>query len=266
MNKLKRLLRPVAMVLGAFAIVGLLGFVEVSADRTPVKELAVTVKGQEGLHFIDENAVRAHVLQATDGVIGSAVGATDIAGIERGLRGLGCVSKAEVYHTMDGVLHVRVDQRTPIVRVINADGTGFYIDRDGWTMPLSNAYTARVLVVTGDLAEPFANVGPMQVTALSDSLRGMTRSADIFAMARTITADPLWNALFEQAVVDVNGDMELIPRVGVQRVRIGDGTGLERRLTKLRTFYAQGIPQADWRRYSAIDLRFDDQIVCTKRP
>ncbi|HEX2618448.1 MAG TPA: hypothetical protein VHL57_12960 [Flavobacteriales bacterium] len=266
MSKLKRLLRPIAMVLGAFAVVGLLGFVEVHADRTPVKELAVSVKGEEGMHFIDENTVRAQVLQGTDGVIGSAVGATDITGIEHELRGLGCVSKAEVYHTMDGVLHVRVEQRRPIVRVINADGSGFYIDQDGWTMPLSEAYTARVLVVTGELTEPFAKVGPLQVTTLGDSLRSLTRSADIFAMARTITADPLWNALFEQAVVDVNGDMDLIPRIGAQRVRVGDGTNLERRLAKLKTFYAQGIPQADWRRYSAIDLRFDDQVVCTKRP
>jgi hypothetical protein len=31
-----------------------------------------------------------------------------------------CVAKAEVYHTMDGVLHVRVQQREPIVRVFNS--------------------------------------------------------------------------------------------------------------------------------------------------
>jgi cell division protein FtsQ len=48
-------------------------------------------------------------------------------------------------------------------------------------------------------------------------------------------------------------------------VRIGDGSRLQQRLAKLKDFYAQGIPQADWRRYSTIDLRFDDQVVCTKR-
>lgn len=266
MSKLKRLMRPIAMVLGAFAIVAVLGFVEFRADRTPVKELAVTVHGPEGMHFLDESSVRARVMEASGGIIGTAVGATDITGIENDLRGVGCVSKAEVYHTMDGVLHVQVEQRRPIVRVINADGSGFYIDAQGWTMPLSDAYTARVLVVTGQLAEPFANAAPVQVTELSDTLRATTHSAAIYAMARTITADPLWNALFEQAEVDANGDMDLIPRVGVQRVRIGNGDRLAGRLNKLKTFYAQGIPQADWRRYSAIDLRYDDQVVCTKRP
>jgi cell division protein FtsQ len=66
-------------------------------------------------------------------------------------------------------------------------------------------------------------------------------------------------------VVKADGDIDLIPRVGGQVVRIGDGSRLQQRLAKLKDFYAQGIPQADWRRYSTIDLRFDDQVVCTKR-
>jgi cell division protein FtsQ len=53
--------------------------------------------------------------------------------------------------------------------------------------------------------------------------------------------------------------------VGGQRILIGDGTQLESRFSKLRIFYEKGMPQADWRRYARIDLRFADQIVCTKR-
>ena len=87
----------------------------------------------------------------------------------------------------------------------------------------------------------------------------------ILVLARTLSADPFWNALVDQVVVDANGDFELLPRIGGQRVAIGDGTDLERRLQKLRLFYEKGIPQTDWRRYARIDVRFADQIVCTKR-
>ena len=66
-------------------------------------------------------------------------------------------------------------------------------------------------------------------------------------------------------VVSTDGDFELIPRVGGQRVLIGDGTALEQRFEKLRLFYKEGMPQASWRSYARIDLRFADQIVCTKR-
>lgn len=269
MAKLKRLLRPVLMVLGAVTIVAVLGFVEHHADRTPVKELQVTLdpgaRGDQGVHFINEDVVRQQVLGHTDGVIGTAVGEVDVVGIERDLRGIGCVASANVYRTMDGTLHVRVKQREPIVRVINADGSGFYIDSEGWTMPLSDAWTARVLVVTGALAEPFSAGGVTDLNALGDTLAAATCSRALYQVARTLHADPLWDVLFEQAVVGEDGGIELIPRVGVQRVRIGDGSHLAQRLAKLKTFYAQGIAQTDWRRYSTIDLRFDDQVVCTKR-
>ena len=46
---------------------------------------------------------------------------------------------------------------------------------------------------------------------------------------------------------------------------VGDGSDLDRRLAKLKLFYTEGIPQADWRRYTRIDVRFADQVVCTKR-
>ncbi len=263
MLKLKRLLKPLAIALGAVAVVLGLGFVERSSEQRPVVAIDVKVDAPEGVQFIDEAAVRQLVLANGEGVIGRPVGALEMTAIEAQLRGLACVSDADVYHTLDGTLHVRVRQRLPIVRVFNADGTSFYIDRDGWSMPPSDTYTPRVLVVTGALDEPY-RTGEHLVTA-SDSLMAATHSDEVLQVARIITADPFWNALIDQLLVLPDGNIELLPRVGGQHVAIGDGTELERRLAKLRLFYQKGIPQTDWRRYARIDLRFADQVVCTKR-
>lgn len=279
-QKLHRLLRPAAIGLAVLGALGLLAF---SAHRTgsmPVKALKVVVDAPMGVHFIDDNTVRRQVLAASGSVMGAPAGAVDLVAIEQGLAGLGCVAGADVYHTMDGVLHVTVRQREPIVRVINADGTGFYIDRDGWTMPLSPSFTARVLVVTGALAEPFAQRAPVELPAAPDSVLRSVRSEEILALATVVAGDPVWNALFDQAVVDADGEFELIPRVGGQRVKVGRMTGtspvaetaqrearelLRERLAKLRAFYAHGIPQSDWRMYATIDTRFAGQVVCTRR-
>ena len=67
------------------------------------------------------------------------------------------------------------------------------------------------------------------------------------------------------AYENLEGDFELVPRIGAQRILIGDGSDLDQRFGKLRIFYEKGIPKADWRRYSCIDVRFADQVVCTKR-
>ncbi len=268
-DRLQRLLRPALLVVGVLALVVMLGFVGHSTEHTVIRELAVRVDmghlqadATEGMHFIDENAVREQVLAHANGVIGDPVGRVDLVAIEQELRNTASVANAEVYHTLDGVLHVNVTQHRPVVRVINADGSGFYIDDEGYTMPLSKDYTARVLVATGDLFEPFTTT-VTDLNTLGDSLAEMTRSRSLFTVATTVSNDPLWNALFDQAYVDASGQIELIARIGGQRVRVGDGSELTYNLAKLKAFYDQGIPQTDWRRYSVIDTRFDDQVVCT---
>lgn len=265
MSKAEHLLRFAAKVVAGAAVLMALGFAEWSGNNVPVREIQVQLQSQGDVHFIDAEALKEEVLNSAGTVIGTPIRKVDETAIEQSLRSIPCVADADVYHTMDGVLHIKARQREPIVRVINADGSGFYIDKEGWTMPLDPSYTARVLVVTGQLAEPFAACAPVNVAHGAEAGEGPAHSRAIHAMATTLGKDPLWNALFTQAVVDADGGITLIPAVGMMQVRIGDGARLEQRLAKLRMFYEQGIPQTDWRRYRTVDLRFEDQVVCTKR-
>jgi cell division protein FtsQ len=47
-------------------------------------------------------------------------------------------------------LKARVKQKTPIARVFNSNGS-FYIDYKGGRMPLSDNFTARVPLVSGEI-------------------------------------------------------------------------------------------------------------------
>ena len=265
MSKYKAFLRIAAMVLVAFGVLAGLGFVERGGGKTPVRDIAVEVKGASGVHFLDKDMLLKQVVGGTGPVIGTPIAQLDEAGIEHRLRAIPCIADVEVYHGLDGIVHVNATQRELVLRVINADGSGFYIDKNGFTMPLSTEFTARVPVFTGQLNEPYFNSAPVDVKTLRDSSGTVDRSKAMYRLSQVLGKDPLWSALFQQVVVDADGGFELIPSVGMVRVRIGNGEQAKERLEKLREYYAQGIPQADWRRYSAIDLRFKDQVVCTKR-
>lgn len=264
MNRFKHLLRPLGIGMAVLGVLAVLGFVERTADRTPVSVLDVRVKGGEGLHFIDEETIRRELMDQGDAVLGVPLGEVDIPAIESRLRNIPSVADVQVYHTMDGVLHVKVEQRVPIVRVFDRNGNSFYIDKDGYTMPMSQRYTARVPVVTGHLWEPGVTHGVSPVMG-HDSITGRHRSDEIHRLALFLRNDPLWNALIDHIVVTPSGEFELLPKIGGHRILIGDGSELEQRFAKLRLFYEKGMPQADWRRYARIDLRFAGQIVCTKR-
>lgn len=258
---LRRLLKPLLAAASVLVMLVALGFAERRSDRTPVVELRLDIAHAGEAGFVSADDLRRRVLHDHAGLIGRAMGAVDLPAIEADLRAIPAVAAADAWHTMDGVLHVRVLQREPVVRVINTDGSGFYIDRQGWTFPLSDAFTARVLVVAGELREPFAQ--GVHPSALPDSLARLTRIDEIHRLALFIGADPLWNALIDHATVNAAGEFELIPRIGMQRIMIGDGGELETRFARLREFYTKGIVQAGWRRYARIDVRFADQVVCT---
>ena len=58
--------------------------------------------------------------------------------------------------------------------------------------------------------------------------------------------------------------MELIPKVGKHKIIIGNVENIEQKLYNLKLFYINGLNQKGWENYSVINLKYQNQIVCTK--
>jgi cell division protein FtsQ len=59
--------------------------------------------------------------------------------------------------------------------------------------------------------------------------------------------------------------VELIPRAGDHVILLGELDGTEsERLANLRTFYERAMWQEGWDTYHHINIRYANQIVCTK--
>jgi len=53
--------------------------------------------------------------------------------------------------SIDGTLHVYVDQRNPVMRVIPDEGGDYFIDEEGVVMRRRNLYTPRLQVIGGNI-------------------------------------------------------------------------------------------------------------------
>lgn len=156
------------------------------------------------------------------------------------------VKRADVFVTNNGTIKASIEERKPILRVISDNGENYYIDDEGKKMPLSNRFTAYLPVATGSIKEDFAK-------------------ADLYKFALFLHEDKFWNAQIEQIVVLPNKDIKLIPRVGEHQIILGNLYGYKERLDKLMAFYENGLNETGWNKYSVINLKFDKQVVCTKR-
>src|SRR5690606_6339049 len=117
------------------------------------------------------------------------------------------------------------------LRVISASGIDFYLDTKGLKMPVSLKYAPHVLVANGFIQEGYDR-------GKDDSIR-TEQVQHLFTTAKFVSADSLWNEQVEQLYVNAEEDIELVPRVGTQRIVLGDADSIGRKFRKLELFYKQ---------------------------
>jgi cell division protein FtsQ len=177
---------------------------------------------------------------------------------------LAAVKNAEVFLSLQGVLTVTVEQRQPLVRVFNNRGESGYLDNLGHFMPLSHKYTARVLVANGHYSDGLWAFDAKEV-AENDSLTKVLVLDDVYRLASFIDKHPFWKAQINQVYYNRNHEFELIPRVGTHVILLGKAEQIEEKFGKLFAFYKKGLPYTDWNRYDHINLKYKNQVVCTKK-
>jgi len=235
-------------------VVVLLSFINVKKQTVKCTDVKILIPGAD--NFIEREEIDA-ILKEDQGVLlGRNLENINIHKIEKKLQSNPYIGFAKVYVDMDGVLHIEIKQRQPILRILNENGQDFYIDNDGLKMPISSNFTANVLVATGHITEVFGS----RVDTLHTQL-----ARDLYKTAQYIKQDTLWDAQIEQIVVDQKNDIELIPRVGNQRIVLGNADSLEKKMKNLLLFYKKAMPQVGWDTYKTINIKYTNQIVCEKR-
>ncbi len=185
-----------------------------------------------------------------------AAGVIDANRIERVLEEDPFVKNAEVAITANSRIRVKVEQRKPILRVIDNLGAQYYLDEEGYRVPLSRHFAARTLVATG-------NITPHTPEFLSKKEHSMK---DLFELTNFILADPLWDALFEQVYLNTRNEFILVPKVGDQIVILGKwDSDAPDKFQRLRVFYEEGMSREGWNKYKSLDLRYRGQVVCKRK-
>ncbi|WP_426584606.1 cell division protein FtsQ/DivIB [Mucilaginibacter sp. R-33] len=249
----KRLLIGCAWVISLGGLVVLMSFIE--AKKAGVKCTAVNVSIPGGQYFIDKQEVD-HIIEVTShSLVGRPIEHINIQELEDKLKANPFIEFAKVYTEMDGVLRVEVSQRQPILRIMNHYDMDFYVDQNGLKIPLSSNFTARVLVANGFIEELFTN----RVDSLHTRL-----AKDLFKTADYIRKDSLWDAQIAQMYVNSEREIELIPRVGNQRILIGNADSLNVKLNNLQAFYKQVLPKVGWDAYKMINVKYTNQVIGIK--
>ncbi|MEO1436055.1 MAG: cell division protein FtsQ [Bacteroidota bacterium] len=219
-------------------------------------DLQIQIEALEGEQLITDKDVRNSIQRRFGhNLNGIPIGNLDLKEVEKVLESDPFVYDADVYVDAIHKVKVRIWQREPLLRVIDRNGSQYYLDIEGEKLPLSPNYTARVLVASGNIKDYEADYLENEKSDLNQ----------LFKVAIAVYKDEFLKAQTEQLYINAKRDLLLIPKVGDHKIVLGNALELEQKLEKLKLFYHEGLPYKGWQTYKTINLKYEDQIVCTKK-
>ncbi len=263
MRKYRNILFLVLLIVYMILVSGFIGGKE---RLQKISALQIEVVDSTENQFIRSASIRNILEQKKYNIFGNESSQIDLEGIEHSLRSRQIIKDAQAFITEPGVLHLKISQKKPFVRVFNRYGQGYYLDQEGNIIPLSQSFSPFVIVANGFIAEPFTVGKTLNINeARHDSLPlSLHTIYDVYELATFITADKFWNSQIEQIYVNSNYDFELIPRVGSHIIELGRVEDLDEKFDNLKLLYTEGFSKLGWNKYGKISLKYNNQVVCTK--
>lgn len=262
---MKKVLKISAWSLFVISAMLLVGFVDGDYKAIACARPEINIDKSNGHGFVTEELVLEEMSNMGYSFTNQLMGDIEVDRIEKSLLNMPGVKNAEVFKFNSGVVKIDITQRTPIARVIMKDGLiSFYLDETGHKIPLSDHYVAKVPIFNGEIKEG-RNGYSVNELYENDSLKAVSVIDDIYKVALLFDENKFMNAQIVQTYFNQDKEMEMIPRVGNQRILFGDSKDAEIKFKKLTRFYTEVINPKELNLYDTLNIKYINQIICSKR-
>jgi cell division protein FtsQ len=238
---------------GCLAIFAAIGLVEKQQNEKVCNRVVVNIDNQYDNYFISESDILSLVSDGgREQIVGRNFNELPLKTIEARIKANKFVEEVEVFKDLRGNLIVKAGQSQPLARVIQESGPDAYIDRSGKVLPVSERFTARVILVGGDFTPQL----------VKRNLYATEEGMEIFQLLKFITEDEFWRAQISAIYIDKNREITMYPQVSKQVIEFGKPEDIETKFKKLKIFYKEILPQKGWNNYEKVNLKYHNQIVC----
>lgn len=261
MKKIYQIL--VFLLLTSYLVIAI-GFTSDRRSEIKCSGISVVISESDEYRFFDKKDVERLLAANSVNVKGKVISEINTLKMEEIFRKSSYVKKVEIFTTVDGILNIKIRQRIPVIRIITSGGSTWYMDKDGYVFPGNRKFTPHILVASGDFNMGNQLRESMCLHETSD--RTFYKPwFDALTLAEYINNNDFLKAQIVQLYLNSGNQFEIIPRVGAHQIILGDASDLDNKFFKLEVFYKEGLNVIGWNKYQKIDLRFKNQVVCSKR-
>lgn len=261
--------RPLRISLYALAsVVVLVGIIWANLNRSnsPVSDICIVVDYRGNDTLVTAEELRQQLLEAMPDLPARLVKEVREDVVASTVARSPFVKNTTANISVGRCIVVNTEQRRPILRVFCEDKE-FYLDDLGRVVPVSFHGDCDVLVGNGHFRQHLTPAfQSLDIQALAtDTLRQHYDLVQMWNVAQYLDLNPKYGVLFDQIYVSPEGDLQLVPKVGNHIVTLGDSRQMDRKMANLWAMYHRGMAQTGWNTYRLINLKFSDQVICTKR-
>jgi cell division protein FtsQ len=220
----------------------LFAFSSVRNSSRKVSATEIKFIGEDNL-FITHETVSKLLIQNQQSVTNKHKEIIDLNRLENALTANPMIKEAQVFIDVDGKITAEIEQKKPLARV--STNASYYLDDTGSHMPLSTNYTARVPLITG--------------TVYKNEL------TNVFTIAKKVQEDDFLKKHVVEIHQNDNKSIDLKFRLHDFSIHLGSLKSLDKKINNLKAFYQKAMRDNSLNDYSVVNLKFDNQVICTKK-
>ena len=193
--------------------------------------------------FIRQETVNKLLIENRKDAKGIQKDGLDLNKLEKSINNNPMIEKSEVFVSIDGVLKAVVKQKTPIARVFDENGS-FYIDYQGNKMPISEEYTARVPIISGEISNE--------------------NKTDLNKLLQFVYNDEFLKKNIIGIQILPSGSLKMVNRNFDYTIDFGKTVNIEKKFSNYKAFFQKSVADSSLYKYKNINLKFTQQVICTK--
>lgn len=221
--------------------VGLIGMKHSEEDKLCVG-LDAVVTDYPQTRFIDSKGVRAVLDRDFGGYVNKPLNSIDTDLAEKVLLKQGFIKECSVWTTADGILHAKVSQRPPVLKLETGNGL-WYADEEGKCFKVAEDWCPGLPAISGQVR-------------LND-VRWVEGVSD---MGHWLRNNGKWNAEVSSIRSDEDGELELELRGRSEVFAFGQPEDIEAKFHRLGEYLEKVAPKGI--EYTSISVKYKGQIIC----
>lgn len=244
MNKNTLLWCILSIVLVAYLVVATC-YSTYRAETDLCSKVDIVVNDPGKLRFVTAEDINLEIGNDDNCFLSKPISEINTHELETRLNAIDKIESANCVIYNNSVLRVEVTPLIPVARIFEGKKS-YYINKDGKKMVANSRYQVDVPIISGHFSKGYDATSMLKVLTY-------------------IQADSTWNALVSGIRVANNHDIIISPMIRGHVINFGDTSLIDNKFKRIKTFYKEVMPVKGWNYYDTISVKWQGQVVATRR-